>query len=88
MTLNPTGTQSLRRVFNDGFSANDIAEPLVSFDATRSATEILAIMEEAGYEVVGVREKGVVTGYLEKNDLTEGTCDMFTKPFDNRLAVV
>lgn len=82
MSLNATSTQRLRRVFIDGFSVHDIAEPLVSFDSTASAKTVRVTMEERGYQAVGVRKNGVVMGYLEQSELFEGDCAGFTKSFD------
>ncbi len=69
MTNDPSSTQSLRRVFTEGFSAEDIAEPLASFDASANAATVQAVMERRGYEVAGVREDGQVVGYVQRFDL-------------------
>ena len=88
MPLNPTVVHSLRRVFHEGFSVHDIAEPLVSFDSTASATEVRSIMNQNGYEVVGVREEGIIVGYLEQSELEDGTCADYTRPFDDAHVIV
>lgn len=88
MPLNPAPVQSLRRVFNDGFSVHDIAEPLVSFDSTALATEVRSIMDENGYEVVGAREKGIVVGYLERSELGDGICADSVHSFDDARVIV
>jgi hypothetical protein len=82
MPLNPTVVNSLRRVFREGFSVHDIAEPLVSFDSAALAIDVRSIMEENGYEVAGVRDRGIVVGYVDQVDLDNGTCGGFTKSFD------
>ena len=87
MTSNSTPLHSLRRVFNEGFSVHDIAEPLVSFDATATTSEVRSHMDDMGYEVVGVRDKGVVVGYLNKQDLVTGRCGDSIKPFEDSLVV-
>ena len=69
-------------MFYEGFSVDDIAEPLVSFDATRSVEEVRASMEARAFEVVGARRDGLVVGYLERSELTSGTCEPFIHPFD------
>jgi CBS domain-containing protein len=86
--LNASAVQSLRRVFNDGFAVHDIAEPLVSFDASASATEIRSFMEERSFEVVGVRDKGLVAGYLERTMLADGPCSDFTHPFGDSQVIL
>jgi hypothetical protein len=74
MNWNSSTLESLRRVFNEGFVARDIAEPLVSFDASTAAAEVLALMETRNFDVVGVRKEGVVIGYVERADLCVPTC--------------
>ena len=72
-TTRPSQTR-LKRVFMEGFSVSDIAEPLVSFDVPASAAEVRAFMEQRGYEVIGVRKAGVVCGYVKREELCEGPC--------------
>ena len=43
MNWNASTIESLRRVFTEGFAARDIAEPLVSFDATTATSEVLEL---------------------------------------------
>lgn len=88
MPLNPSSVHSLRRVFNEGFSVYDITEPLVSFDTASPAGEVRHFMQERGYEVVGARDEGVVVGYLDKADLTEGPCGEFVRSFDEAHVVI
>ena len=73
MTQRFSGLHSLRRVFYEGFSAQDIAEPLVSFDATAPAGHVRRFMEDRGFEVVGVREEGVVIGWADRTELADGS---------------
>jgi len=86
--LNSSAVRSLRRVFNEGFAVHDIAEPLVSFDASASVTEVRTFMEERRFEVVGVRDKGLIAGYLEKSELADGTCSDFLHPFDDSQVIL
>lgn len=81
-------TQRLRRVFVDGFSVHDIAEPLASFDATSSASVVRSIMEQRGYEAVGLRDNGVVVGYLERSEMGEGSCAEYKKSFDKACVII
>ena len=87
MPIHTPAVQNLRRVFHEGFSAYDISEPLVSFDATSAAESIRSLMKEHGYEVVGVREEGVVIGYLNQSDLTDGPCADFVQSFDDNYVI-
>ena len=74
MNWNASTIENLRRVFTEGFAARDIAEPLLSFDATTTTSEVLKLMECRNFDVVGVRQEGVVVGYVERDDLCGATC--------------
>jgi hypothetical protein len=74
MNWNASTIENLRRVFTEGFSARDIAEPLVSFDSTTAASEVLELMNHRNFDVVGVRKEGVVVGYVERENLGDSTC--------------
>ncbi len=66
--------ENLRRVFTDGFVARDIAEPLISFDASTAVSEAVGLMDGRNLDVVGVRKEGVVVGYVERAGLSGATC--------------
>lgn len=74
MTTNSASQQRLRRVFEESFSAADIAEPLASFDATTPAGQALAVMIQRNYRVAGVRYEGVICGYVRQEELDAGNC--------------
>ena len=46
MNWNASTIENLRRVFTDGFIARDIAEPLISFDASTAVAEVVGLMEK------------------------------------------
>lgn len=56
-------------MFARTITLRDIAEPLVSFDHTQPAAEVRAFMERREFDVVGVREQGIITGYLVRGEL-------------------
>ena len=74
MNWNASTIENLRRVFTDGFVARDIAEPLISFDASTAVSEVVGLMETRNLDVVGVRKEGVVVGYVERADLSGKRC--------------
>jgi hypothetical protein len=76
-----TMTLRLRRLFLEGFLAMDIAEPLVSFDANADARSVHNLMVEKDFDVVGIRQHGLVSGYVQREDLL--TCDFLDhmRPF-------
>ena len=64
----------MKKLFNEGFTARDIAEPLLSFDADKPAKYVREFMSDNNLGVIGVRNGGVVTGYVEPDDLADGSC--------------
>ncbi|QEF96272.1 hypothetical protein Mal15_02990 [Stieleria maiorica] len=57
---------SLRRVFHEGFVAQDLAEPLASFDATAEIDTVRTFMLDRPLSVVGIRRDGLVIGCIEQ----------------------
>jgi hypothetical protein len=74
MSWSRSSRERLSRLFLEGFSVMDIAEPLVSFDADKPAGEVRALMEERGFGLVGVRDEGLVCGYAKREELSSGCC--------------
>ena len=72
----------MKRLFTEGFTVMDIAEPLISFDVDRSALEVRQTIGQDNVEVVGVRDKGTVSGYALRDELTNGTCRDHLHNFD------
>jgi hypothetical protein len=87
MNWNPSTIENLRRVFTEGFAARDVAEPLVSFDASTSAAEALSLMNAEDFDVVGVRRNGLVVGYAQGKNLSAGTCSEQLTLFDETLVL-
>lgn len=71
----------LKRLFLAGFTALDIAEPLVSFDAGTEAEFVRAFMLARDFDLVGIRQDGVVTGYARRDDLSHGVCGDHRREF-------
>ena len=59
----------------------DIAEPLVSFDEDASAESVRDFMAGKMFDLVGVRQGGLVNGYARREDLVSGTCGDHLRPF-------
>ena len=81
MPWRDTQSARLRRVFLEGFSAMDIAEPLVSFDSEADAGTVRQHMRERNFDLVGVRREGLVCGYVLQTDLAGGSCGDHMRPF-------
>ncbi|MCM2372540.1 hypothetical protein [Aporhodopirellula aestuarii] len=87
MPLHSSDVHSLRRVFMQAFAVHDITEPLVSFDDFASTEKVREIMDAGHWEVVGIRRNGKVQGYVELDELGDGICGDFMKPFDESIIV-
>jgi len=83
MSINPASQQRLRRVFEESFSAADIAEPLASFDIGTPAAEVRSVMARRNFRVAGIRRDGVICGYVRQEELERETCAEFIHPFDD-----
>ena len=86
MNWNASSAESLRRIFMEGPTARDIAEPLVSFDACTPSAEVAEIMRFRSFDAVGVRRGGIVVGYVERNDLCGPTCGERVRPITAPIA--
>ncbi len=75
--MNKLSHLNIKQIFAEGFSARDLAESLISFDDDMAAGYVSAKMVEQDYDVAGVRQEGLVTGYVRKNELGEGACGDF-----------
>ncbi len=80
-TAEPSSATRLRRLFLEGFSVMDVAEPLVSVDAERGAGEVRELLEARDFDLVGVRWGGLVRGFARREELTFGTCGQHLQPF-------
>ena len=69
----PTNQKRLKRLFEEGSSVMDIAEPLVSFDAEQPAMVVQNFLEEKAFDVGGVRRHGIVCGYACREELGDGS---------------
>jgi hypothetical protein len=76
--VSPTGPGEIpvavRRLFTEGFHVADIAEPLASFDAEVPGDVVAQVMDADGFSVAGVRRRGLVAGYVERDRLASGPC--------------
>ncbi len=71
----------LHRFFKNGFTAADIAEPLVSWDSSTAAVTAGKQMEDLDLDVAGIRISGAVSGWCFRGDLGEGPCIGFLRSF-------
>jgi hypothetical protein len=69
------------RLFMRAFSAQDIAEPLRSFDAEFDADRIADYLKDRGRQVAGLRESGHVKGYVRHHDLGDAAGHDYMRGF-------
>ena len=81
-TTSASQQHHLRQVFIENFTAADIAEPLASFDASASATDVLAVMTRRAYKLAGIRMDGTICGYVRQEALIQGACGDALQPFE------
>ena len=62
----------VHRVFLRSFTVRDIAEPLLSFDATTPAADAVAAMTARGFQIAGLRRDGSVKGYIDPGGVRGG----------------
>jgi hypothetical protein len=74
MDITNSSRASVRRFIKEGFSAIDVAEAFVSFDADQPANRVEAFMRQQDFDFIGVRHDGAVVGYARRDELTSGTC--------------
>jgi len=84
MTHSPN---NIRRVFQEAFSAADLAQPLPSFDSSTPSGQVRAAMAEKSWEVAGVRTGGLVTAFVERGDLGSESCGQVARPLADNLVV-
>jgi len=78
----PSNRARLKNLFLTGFSVLDVAEPLVSFDFESSAEQAGKLMKELDFDAAGIRVAGWVAGYVLRNELDEGNCGRYLRPFE------
>jgi PAS domain S-box-containing protein len=75
------------RVFEHSSTAQDIAEPLISFDFKCSAKELLDGMTVAGVKVAGLQKDGILCGFVEASALSEGNPEANRRKFRSSQVV-
>jgi hypothetical protein len=74
----------LQRLFDGAVTVRDIAESLVSFDAGLPSSEARVVLQRRAFREAGVREGGLITGWVGVADLAAGgTCGDRVHEFDD-----
>ena len=77
----------MKRLFTEGFTVLDISEYLVSFDADKDAAETKLYMSESNLDIAGLRNNGLVYGYIRRDELIDGMCSDHMHSFDEKLVL-
>jgi hypothetical protein len=73
----------LRQVFERAFSAQDLAQPLLSFDGDTPATQVASVLKANRSLVAGIRTDGRVTGFVEVDRLSgDARCSQLARPIE------
>lgn len=80
-TLRDFDDHNFRRIFVEMFTAKDIAEGMLSFDADSSCENIRRALKNQNRDVASVRISGSVQGYIRASDLGAGLCADHIKHF-------
>ena len=59
------------KIFGENFSAQDMAEPLRSFDRESQPESLIKTFDQTLTRVFGVRDKGLISGYIRRDDLVD-----------------
>jgi len=73
--------ERLRDVFESGFTARDIASALASFDAETPSPAAHSVMTEEAFKLAGVRVRGQIAGYIDRDELNGGICGDYLHQF-------
>lgn len=71
----------LRRIFESSITVGMVAQHFLSFDDDRDVGSVKEILSAKNYDFAGVRRNGVMTGYVDRNDLQKGTLDQYLRDF-------
>ena len=77
----PAFANRVPRLFIDAFTAEAVAEPLMSFDGERRALSVADVFAERPRTVIGIRSDGRIAGYALVADLKQGTCGSHLRLF-------
>jgi len=74
--------RDLREILERSFTVRQISEPLASFDASTPIEGVRSFMEKKDYDVVGVRDQGLIVGHARRSDVGARTLAECSSPFD------
>lgn len=75
------------QLFLSGFTARDLAEPLPSFDDSTTLHTIRDAMHDRQLDVFGIRQSGLMSGWMSREDLETAREPLVGRPFDKSLVI-
>jgi hypothetical protein len=78
----------MQHLLNEGITAKDIAEPLLSFDDEKDAIAARNFMRRRRLRLIGIRKGGCVAGYAFSKDIKEGRLGDHLRPFQEDNVVL
>ena len=76
--------EDLKDIFEKNIKARHITEPLYSFDSSADAQQVKKIMYEKDYDVIGIRDGGIIQGYAVRGDLDKGQLGIYFRNFNEQ----
>ena len=81
-----TSMKELEDIFEEAITIHYLAEPLCSVDKQADTAAVRDFMEQKDYDVVGVRDKGSVVGYVHRDNLKNGYLNDFIQKIESPLS--
>lgn len=72
---------NLRELYESSITAKDIAEPFISFDIDSPSANIKRFMDSKDFDIIGIRKEGLISGYVERRELSDNTLKKHIRPF-------
>lgn len=71
----------IRDLVERRITVRDIAESLVSFDMSADSADVKQTMQERDFDLVGIRDKGSIVGYVLRQDMKSGPLSEHVRRF-------
>ncbi len=79
--------ERLQRLFLEGITILDLAEPLILFDETQDAARMRSVLDKKMISVAGILREGQITGYVVRNELLNNDRIEIIHDFDPELVL-
>lgn len=76
-----SSSQDLRDLFEHSITVRHLVEKIKSCQADDDAAVVRKRIEKLDFDVLGIEEKGVIYGYVERSNLETGPCRKYQRTF-------